>query len=103
MSRQAIVTKYLGPTNTRGARVKASCEAGSLTVSWDYALNPEDNHKAAARALIRQLGWEGNWVMGSLAPGFVFVCGSRAVGLEVKTPHPQAINPLYRLTTRRES
>lgn len=31
--RQAISTKYIGPTNYRSARVKASCEAGSVTVS----------------------------------------------------------------------
>ena len=55
MSRHAIVTKYLGPTNTRGARVKATCDAGSVTVAWDYALNEEDNHNAAARALILKL------------------------------------------------
>jgi hypothetical protein len=34
-SRQAIETKYIGPTNTRGAKVKASCYAGSLTIDWD--------------------------------------------------------------------
>ena len=103
MSHQAIITKYFGPTNTRGSRVKATCEAGSITVAWDYALGIEDNHKAAARALISRLGWEGNWVMGSLGPTFVFVCGSRAVGLEVKTPHPQAICPLYLLSVTEEN
>jgi len=100
MSHQAITTKYFGPTNTRGSRVKASCEAGSLTVSWDYALGIEDNHKAAAAALIRQLGWEGNWVMGSLGPGFVFVCGARDA---LRTPHPQAICPLYLLSVTGEN
>lgn len=55
--RQAIVTKYLGPTNTRGARVKAKAYAGSVIVSWDDALGTDANHDAAARALADKLGW----------------------------------------------
>lgn len=54
---QAIITKYLGPTDTRGGRVKAKCDAGSVTVSWDHALDIELNHRAAALALITKLGW----------------------------------------------
>jgi len=58
---QAIVTKYLGPTNSRGARVKAFCDAGGITVPWDYALDTEGNHDRAARALIQKLGWNEDW------------------------------------------
>ena len=58
---QAIVTKYLGATNYRGSRVKATCEAGSLTRSWDDALDPEQNHDAAAVALADKLGWREGW------------------------------------------
>ncbi len=57
--RQAIVTKYLGPTDHRGSRIKVICDAKTITVSWDHALNPEDNHTAAATALADQLGWLG--------------------------------------------
>lgn len=72
--RQAIATKYLGPNNYQGARIKATADAGSITVSWDHARNVEDNHTAAALALADKLGWTGNWVGGSLpGPGFVFV------------------------------
>jgi len=63
---QAIQTKYLGPTNHRGSRVKAACEAGSMTVSWDYALNVEENHKAAANMLKTKLGWKGSLETGWL-------------------------------------
>ena len=55
---QAITTKYIGPTNSRGARVKATCDAGTITISWDHALNTEGNHDAAALALVRKLGWD---------------------------------------------
>lgn len=71
---QAITTKYLGPTNTRGARIKATCDAGSLTVHWDYALNPSRNHAAAAQALAEKLGWTGRYVGGAdTRSGYVFV------------------------------
>lgn len=47
-----VFTRYLAPTQHRGARVKATAPSGrSITVAWDHALNPEPNHEAAARAL----------------------------------------------------
>ena len=54
---QAIITKYLGPTNFRGSRVKASAQAGSVTIPWDDAKDSANNHIAAALALIRKYGW----------------------------------------------
>lgn len=47
----AIVTKFLGPTNTRGSRVKATTPSGqSVTIGWDHALDSDANHtRAAAR------------------------------------------------------
>lgn len=73
---QAIVTKYLGPTNTRGSRIKASASAGSKTVEYDCALNPDDNHKVAAETLATSLGWAGQWFGGGMPQGNgnVFVC-----------------------------
>jgi len=50
--RQAIVTKYVGPTNFKGSRIKATCERGSITIEWSDALNSEQNHVAARCALI---------------------------------------------------
>lgn len=34
---QAITTKYLAPTNTRGSRIKVSSWLGSKTYSYDHA------------------------------------------------------------------
>jgi hypothetical protein len=62
--RQAITTKYIGPTNTKGSRVKASCQAGSLTLEWNDAYNSDVNHSNAARALANRLGWTGEWFGG---------------------------------------
>lgn len=49
---QAIQTKYLGPTNTRGSRIKAICWLTSVTVSWDHSANTDENHAAAIDALV---------------------------------------------------
>lgn len=68
--RQAIITKFLGPTNHRGSRVKAICEARTLVVEWDHALDPNDNHWRAATTLAEGLGWIGEKAHGwSLAGG----------------------------------
>ena len=52
-----IVTKYLGPTNYRGSRIKATHARDSetkwtKTISWDYSLEANKNHEKAAQALI---------------------------------------------------
>lgn len=64
--RQAIVTKFIGPTNTRGSRVKAVADAGSVVIYWNHAHGPELNHLMAARALQRKFSWPGNLIGGCL-------------------------------------
>lgn len=73
--RQAIVTKYLPVTNTKPSRVKATAEAGSVILSWDNALNTDQNHAKAANALAEQKGWAGHWRGGALPDhsGYCFV------------------------------
>jgi hypothetical protein len=71
--RQAIMTKFIGPTNYRGAYVKARGEAGSVTVPWNHAIGIEANHKAAALALAQKLDWPGDWIGGGIDFGFCFV------------------------------
>jgi len=74
---QAIETRYFGPTNARGARVKATAGAGSVTVTWDHAKKFEENHIAAAKALAEKFGWAGTWYGGGLPKrGFAFVLGA---------------------------
>ena len=52
----AILTKFIGPTNYRGARVKAFTSSGHrIIVPWDHAHNVEENHNAAAIALYRKI------------------------------------------------
>ena len=81
---QAIITKYLGPTNHRGSRIKATAWAVSAAVSYDYSLDSEGNHKAAAQALCDKLNSnphaieEGRWVIETWAAtpdgrGYAFI------------------------------
>lgn len=58
--RCAIVTKYLGPTNTRGGRIKAWAKSGgklSVTIPYPHDLSLSQAHAAAAVALCDKLGW----------------------------------------------
>ena len=48
---RAIVTRFLGPTDHRGSRIKADDGDQSVTRSYDHTLNSIDNHEAAALAL----------------------------------------------------
>ena len=68
--KQAITTKFLGPTNTKGARVKAfaSNARPSVTILWDHAWSSEQNHAFAAKILKERLKWTGDTVAGVLSP-----------------------------------
>ena len=74
---QAIETKFLCVTATKGDRIKATCPGGSKTISYPYELNTEEAHKRAAMALIEKMGWKinnpKNWVGGSTKAGYVFI------------------------------
>jgi hypothetical protein len=79
--RQAIVTRFLGPTDKRDPRVKATAYAGSVTLDWNDSLDIDANHQAAANALADKFDWRnpGNgkryeFVGGSLPhDGYCFV------------------------------
>jgi hypothetical protein len=62
---QAIVTKYLGPTNTRGARIKVTADAGSITLDWDHALNSRQNYVKAAKQFMKQFKWDEHYTLES--------------------------------------
>lgn len=72
---QAIVTKYIGPSNTKGSRIKATAAPGSITLHLDHSLNSEQNHAAAALALATKYKWRGTWYGGGMPnySGYVFV------------------------------
>lgn len=72
----AIKTKFFGPGNVRGARIKATTMASksvSVTVGYDHRLSSEGNHIAAAKLLATKLEWRGQWQIGHTADGIVAV------------------------------
>ena len=77
---QTIFKKFLGPTNVRGSRVKASASGWpgkpgmSVILSYDHVLNGDENRRAAAQALATKLKWAGVWAEGAdRGGGYVYV------------------------------
>lgn len=62
---QAIITSHIPATNYRPSRVKAVCERGSLTVSWDHGLEDGENHRAVCDALCARFDAEDHAKYGS--------------------------------------
>ena len=74
---KTIATKYHGPTNTRGSRISATATSGQrVSIGYDHSLSSEQNHMAAARALLTKLNWTGQWFAGATPDGYVFVTPS---------------------------
>jgi len=75
----AIQTKYLSPTNTKGARIKAFATNRPLnwgvTIPYDYSESHEMPHFRAVQALIKKhkLEWDlNNMRFGGIDNGYVF-------------------------------
>lgn len=50
----AVLTRYAGPTNTRGSRIVATWDGGRLSRPYDHTLTGPGNHAAAALAAFTQ-------------------------------------------------
>lgn len=74
---KAIVTKFMGPTDTRGARIKATEPDGkSVIVPYGYT-SPVKAHAEAAIALAKKMRWTGTLIAGGLKGSeYVFVFSS---------------------------
>ena len=78
-----ITVKYLGPTNYKGSRYKATIDQGGdfkhqATVSYDYALNEEDNAVEAVRELVEKAnlndyGFWASFIMSYGPHGFIAI------------------------------
>ena len=70
--RQAILTRYHGPTNYRGSRISADYAGGRVYVGYEHELNLAENHANAANVLVHKLEWNtdnGKWVGGTIPSG----------------------------------
>jgi len=65
-----IRTKYIGPTNTTGARIRATGAGRSRSISYPYELSGEAVHRAAAEALA--MGPVGTGKYNNRTGGYVF-------------------------------
>lgn len=63
---QAIITKFLPCTNTKGSRIKATCQAGSIIIDYPHELSGMDCHAKAAYALLSKMQWDYKLVGGQL-------------------------------------
>ena len=70
---QTIQTKYLPATNYKPARVKATCQGGSVTISREYALNVDQDYVRVAKLLKDKMKWTGDMIGGHTDQGMVFV------------------------------
>ncbi len=74
---KAIFTRYIGPTNFRGSRIKAHDQDGNqVTISYPDELDSDDAHALAARKLLEKMNWKGTYYAGGTKEGRVFVCVS---------------------------
>ncbi len=71
---KAIETKYLGPTNVRGSRIKAyDCDNNQITIPYASELDSEEAHKKAAYALRDKMEWTGELIGGGTKTGYAWV------------------------------
>jgi len=70
----AIETRYLGPTNYRGARIVATCYQERIVVPYPHERGQgADAHSVAAYALLERMGLSGPLAAASTSAGYVFV------------------------------
>lgn len=64
-ARQAIVTRYLAPTNVKGARIVAECERGKVIIDYPHEFSGVECHIAAVSHLLAKFrkedGETGKW------------------------------------------
>lgn len=73
--RQAIATRYLPPTNTRPSRIRATCDRGSVTVSFPLELDGPACHAEAMRVLLDKFAAEDGGSRCSFGRPEEYVCG----------------------------
>ena len=95
---KAIWTRYYGPGNVRGSRVRAVAEIRNsfgaeigVTIGWDDAKNSNENHDAAVLALCAKMGWPGDLTRGGRPDGAGYVYTFLSERERVKNPTPSYV------------
>ena len=80
----AIQTKYISPTNSRGARIKAWTDTGfSVYISYPHRDSPISSHYQAVKALVEKhkLDWDLTAMRyGGTEKGYVFCFAHSIIG-----------------------
>ena len=82
---EAITTKYLGPTNHRGPRIKATTASGlSVTIGYNTTISSPNAHRLAVVDLFIKHNLSGpswglvsDWRAGETKKGYTWVCCGR--------------------------
>jgi hypothetical protein len=83
---QMITTKYVAPTDRRGARIKAVATGKeSVSIPYPYHLSGLDVHWEAANALRAKLNWSGSMIGAEYESGAVFIFASERLFGESST------------------
>jgi hypothetical protein len=69
---KTIECKYIGPTNTKPSRIRATDGDNTLFLSIDGRWGFEDNCELAVDRFCRKLGWTGELIGGHTKDGMVF-------------------------------
>jgi len=72
---QAIKTKFLPCTDTKGARIVASCAGGKIrhVMGYLHEFDRDRNHVEAAKQLRKKLNWSAPMVYGQFGDDYFFV------------------------------
>jgi hypothetical protein len=71
-----IVTKYLAPTNNKGARVQAKSDQGEkVIIPWEHALSSFQNHEEAVKQLVARITYKGDVIISNYENGLIAVIG----------------------------
>jgi hypothetical protein len=92
-----IETRYLGPTNSRGACVKATSPWGTTSIAYDDALSVRDNHANVAMTHARDYAVFANhtslvrhlWICAETKNGYVFINKANADEFSVVFREPK--------------
>lgn len=55
---QVIVTKFCGPTKTKGSHIQVKSWLKTSYVGWDHSLNGGENHTAAVEHVLHEMNKE---------------------------------------------
>lgn len=66
---KAILTRYHGPSNVKGARISATAGKNRVFISYPHELSGDEPHRMAAYALRDKMNWKGELIGGGFENG----------------------------------